>query len=139
ASRAWGGASDRLGAQLRTDLPPQALLIVSDEMRVRQIVDGLLENALRVTPPGGPLVLAATGTSDGVDIEVRDSGPGLTAEDSEIAFDRGALHARYRGDRPVGTGLGLSISQRLAGRLGGSIEVEPAPEGGALFRVHLPR
>ncbi|MFI5062165.1 MAG: sensor histidine kinase, partial [Actinomycetales bacterium] len=47
ASRAWGGASDRLGAQLRTDLPPQALLIVSDEMRVRQIVDGLLENALR--------------------------------------------------------------------------------------------
>ena len=139
ASRAWAGASERLGAQLRTDLPPQAVLIVSDEMRVRQIVDGLLENALRVTPPGGPLVLAATGTTDGVDIEVRDSGPGLTAEDSKIAFDRGALHARYRGDRPVGTGLGLSISQRLAGRLGGSIEVEPAPEGGALFRVHLPR
>ena len=70
--------------------------------------------------------------------QVRDGGPGLSADDAAVAFERGALHARYRDVRSVGTGLGLSIAHRLVGRLGGGIAVGPAQEGGAAFSVFLP-
>jgi two-component system sensor histidine kinase BaeS len=71
---------------------------------------------------------------------VRDGGPGLTPEDAEIAFERGTLHARYQGIRPVGTGLGLAIVHRLTRRLDGSVTARGhGPEGGACFTVRLPR
>jgi len=77
------------------------------------------------------------GTSD-VLLEVADTGPGLAAGDLDIAFERGALHARYRDARPVGTGLGLSIAARLVARLHGTITARAGDEGGAVFAVRLP-
>jgi two-component system sensor histidine kinase BaeS len=106
---------------------------------VRQVVDNLAENALRVTPAGAPIVLALRPGGDGqVDVEVRDGGPGLTDEDLPVAFDRSVLHDRYRGVRPVGTGLGLALVAGLADRLGGRAVAGHAPEGGARFTVTLP-
>lgn len=73
-------------------------------------------------------------------MQVRDGGPGLTEDDVRVAFDSGALHARYRDTRPVGSGLGLALAHRLTGRLGGTLRVEGhGPEGGACFTVALPR
>ncbi|MFF2052580.1 ATP-binding protein [Leifsonia sp. NPDC058194] len=138
AALAWAAACSRVGVELRTELPEQALPVVTDEMRLRQVVDGLVENALRVTPAGRPIVLSAGPGADGVVIAVRDGGPGIDDADSAVAFDRGALHDRYRDVRPVGTGLGLSIARRLVGRLGGTIAVGRAGEGGAEFAVRLP-
>jgi two-component system sensor histidine kinase BaeS len=107
-------------------------------------VDGLCENALRIVPPGAPLVLAArldqaggTGGTGGI-VEVRDGGPGFTDDDLAVAFERGALYQRYRGVRKVGSGLGLALAARLVRRLGGTIEAGHAPEGGARFTVTLP-
>ena len=71
-------------------------------------------------------------------LEVRDGGPGLTADDLTVAFEPGELHARYRGIRKVGSGVGLALVARLAQRLGGRAEAGVAPEGGAAFRVLLP-
>lgn len=138
AVAAWSGAASRAGVVLRVEIPNDPLLVTTDEMRLRQVVDGLIENALRVTPEGAPVVVAARGGGDGIQVTVRDGGPGLSAADYAIAFERGALHARYRDVRSVGTGLGLSIANRLVARLGGSITVGPAPEGGAAFSVALP-
>ena len=107
-------------------------------MRLRQIIDNLAENALRVSPSGSVVVLAIRSVADGIEVEVRDSGPGLTDDDMAIAFDPGALYERYRGVRPVGTGLGLALVGRLAQGLGGSARVTTAPEGGACFTVFLP-
>ncbi|MFP3637329.1 ATP-binding protein, partial [Bacillus sp. SIMBA_033] len=78
--------------------------------RLRQIIDGLIGNALRITPPGQPLALRAWLEESGrvIGVEVHDSGPGLTAEDAAVAFERGALSRRYTGQRPTGSGLGLS-------------------------------
>ncbi|UAJ80752.1 HAMP domain-containing histidine kinase [Leifsonia sp. ZF2019] len=140
---AWAAACARVGVALRAELPADELPIVTDEMRLRQIVDGLVENALRVTPAGAPIVIAARTTDDGADpggvqLEVRDGGPGLDEADGAVAFERGELRDRYRDLRPVGTGLGLSIARRLVGRLGGAISVRRAPEGGAAFVVGLP-
>jgi two-component system sensor histidine kinase BaeS len=115
-------------------------MVDTDPGRVRQIVDGLLENALRLTPAGRDIRLTLQPTADGgAQIEVADGGPGLTADDRAVAFQRAALYTRYRGVRPVGTGLGLALVHALATRLDGTASVVEAPGGGALFAIRLPR
>jgi two-component system OmpR family sensor kinase len=137
ASRdAWLGRAAGLGVQLVVET--QDVPFRSDPRRVRQIVDGLVENALRVSPEGSGIRMAGLADAAGITIEVKDGGPGLTAEDAADAFERGVLRERYRDSRQVGTGLGLSIAARLVGRLGGSIRAGTAISGGAVFTVTLP-
>ncbi|MBB6406019.1 sensor histidine kinase KdpD [Arthrobacter sp. AZCC_0090] len=136
--QAWQAVCVQSGIVGRLELPAGALPIRSDGQRLRQVVDGLLENALRVTPEDSPVVLAAYPSGGGLTVEVRDGGPGLTEADAAVAFERGALFARYSGERPVGSGLGLSIAARIVQRLGGRISVRTAAEGGAAFVVELP-
>jgi two-component system OmpR family sensor kinase len=137
ASRdAWLGRANGLGVQLFVET--QEVRLHSDPRRLRQIVDGLVENALRVTPEGSSIRLAGWADAAGASIEVRDGGPGLTAADAAQAFERGVLRERYRDSRPVGTGLGLSIAARLVTRLGGKIRAGTAVTGGAVFTVTLP-
>jgi signal transduction histidine kinase len=110
-----------------------------DPRRLRQVLDGLAENALRVVPAGAPLVFATGGDGGGAWVQVRDGGPGLAPEDYPVVFERGALHDRYRGRRPVGSGgVGLALVHGLVTRMGGTIHATPAPEGGACFTVVFP-
>jgi signal transduction histidine kinase len=119
--------------------------VAVDAQRLRQVLDGLLDNAVRVTPPGRPVVLslrAPDGLGEagaGAVLEVRDGGPGFAADDFAVAFERGVLHGRYSGRRPGGSGIGLALIHGLVTRMGGSIEVGPAPEGGARFVIRLAR
>ncbi|MBV9822239.1 MAG: HAMP domain-containing histidine kinase [Actinobacteria bacterium] len=142
AGRVWSARCAAVGVRfgLETAGP---VPVRTDPVRLRQVLDGLLENALRVTPAGAPIVLA-TRLEPGPDgrplavAEVRDGGPGLSEDDFAVAFQRSALYERYRGVRQVGTGLGLAIVAGLTGRLGGMVEAGRAPEGGARFTVRLP-
>jgi two-component system, OmpR family, sensor kinase len=143
AAAAWSGRSAAEGIDLRLERPIEPLPVRTDPGRLRQVLDGLLENALRVTPSGAPIVLAARAerAADGQLLavtEVRDGGPGLADADLAVAFDRSALYDRYRGVRQVGTGLGLAIVHALVSRLGGTIEAGHAQEGGARFTVRMP-
>ncbi|MFF2772990.1 sensor histidine kinase, partial [Streptomyces bacillaris] len=129
--RAWSGAAGGADVALRADLQDEPIPVHTDEMRLRQVLDGLVENALRVAPAGTEIVITGGITPHRVvELAVRDRGPGLSEEDTAVAFDRGALHARYRGARPVGTGLGLSIARALILRLGGWINAfrRPRPD-----------
>jgi len=134
---AWQARSDLLGVAVavRTNapLPP----VTSDSRRLRQIIDGLVENALRVAPEASTVDLIALTQPGVMVVQVKDAGPGLSADDRAVAFERGSLRERYRDIRPVGTGLGLSIASRLTGRLGGSIAVSSAADG-TVFTVTLP-
>jgi two-component system sensor histidine kinase BaeS len=112
--------------------------VTTDSRRLRQVIDGLVENAMRVTPSGATIEIASRREGSATVIEVLDGGPGLTDDDLTVAFERGVLRARYRDIRPVGTGLGLSIAARLVARLGGSIRASNRPGGGAAFSVRLP-
>src|SRR5664279_5046859 len=100
---------------IRDSVPRGGVVVTTDSRRVRQVLDGLAENALRVLPPGQPVVLhvgwvtAADGSS--AVLQVRDGGPGLAPEDYPVAFEPGVLHERYRGLRPGGAGLGLALVQ----------------------------
>ncbi|MFC4106638.1 sensor histidine kinase [Micromonospora zhanjiangensis] len=139
AANAWSARCATVGVVLRTEIPAEPVPAYTDAGRIRQVVDGLLENALRVVPPGAPVVLAVRpAPGAGGVIEVRDGGPGFTEDDLAVAFERGALHQRYQGVRKVGSGLGLALAAGLVRRLGGGITADHAPEGGARFSVRLP-
>jgi signal transduction histidine kinase len=107
---------------------------VGDADRILQIVSNLVENALRLTPPGGAVTVRAEGTA----IVVEDSGPGLAPEDIERAFERFYLYSRYGHERRVGTGLGLAIVDELARKLGGSVTVRSVPGEKTAFTLRLP-
>ncbi|MDO9485455.1 MAG: HAMP domain-containing sensor histidine kinase [Actinomycetota bacterium] len=138
AAEVWGSRCEREEVGFASEIPEQSALVITDPMRLRQIIDNLAENALRVSPAGSIVVLAMRSVAEGIEVEVRDSGPGLTEDDMSIAFEPGALYERYRGVRPVGTGLGLALVGRLAQGLGGAARVTTAPEGGACFTVFIP-
>jgi two-component system sensor histidine kinase BaeS len=137
AAEVWQPRCAREGVPLGVE-SAGAPVVVTDAGRVRQIIDGLAENALRVVPAGTPLVFAVGSDDAGGWVEVRDGGPGLTEDDCAVAFERSALTDRYRGIRRVGTGVGLALVGALAARLGGRAVAGRAPEGGARFTVWLP-
>lgn len=123
------------GPGITVSAQPAPAVVRADPDRLRQVLDALLDNALRVTPRGATVVLASRAGA----IEVRDSGPGLAPEDLAVAFDPGVLHERYRGSRPSGgQGLGLAIAAGLVRRMGGTIAAGAAAEGGAVFTITLP-
>ncbi len=142
AGEVWRARCEAVGVVGLTDLPRHPVLCVTDPTRVRQIVDGLAENALRVTPAGRPVLLGLYETPgsapDTAVLQVRDGGPGLAPEDLPVAFERSVLYQRYRGVRQVGTGVGLALVHGLTTRLGGTADAGRAPEGGACFTVRLP-
>jgi two-component system sensor histidine kinase BaeS len=136
-ARSWAQRFERAGLTLSVEAP-DGLALRSDPGRIRQVLDVLTDNALRAGSPGDRVVWAAVASPGGVRLEVRDSGPGLTDADAADAFEPGVLHDRYAGQRPGGQGLGLAIAHGLVTRMGGSIRLERAPEGGAAFVVELP-
>ena len=133
----WGYRCQEQQVNLECEIQVRDAFI-GDPIRLRQIVDNLAENALRLSPSHSTLAIRIEQLANSLVIEVRDSGPGLSAEDQLVAFEPGALYERYRGVRPVGTGIGLALVGRLASGMGGSASVGLAPEGGARFTVEIP-
>jgi signal transduction histidine kinase len=120
-----------LGVTLKIHAPEPAPAR-GDGGRLLQVASNLVENALRVTPRDGEVrVTARTGI-----LEVVDTGPGLSAEDLEHAFERFYLHRKYSGPE-VGSGLGLAIVKDLVQAMGGSVDVVSAPGTGSTFRMRL--
>jgi two-component system sensor histidine kinase BaeS len=122
-----------LGVQIhledRSPAPAKA-----DPDRLLQALSNLVENALRCTPPGGRVTLAASAGK----LTVTDTGPGIAREELPRAFERFFLYRRHNGDRVVGTGLGLAIVRELAQAMGGDVEVRSPPGAGAAFTIQLP-
>ena len=141
-ARVWQVRCAAKGVPLVVDVPAGGVVVTTDSRRVRQVLDGLAENALRVLQPGQSLVLqvgweSAAGDGSAV-LQVRDGGPGLAPEDYPVAFEPGVLHERYRGLRPGGAGLGLALVHSLVRRLGGLVVASGAPEGGLAMTIRLP-
>ncbi len=140
AAAAWGGRAARAGVRFVDEADRTPRRVHTDPVRVRQIIDNLMENALRLTSAGQPVALriGQGPTPEQFLVEVRDGGPGLREDDLAVAFEPGELYARYRGVRKVGSGVGLALVARMAQRLGGTARAGSAPEGGAAFLVVLP-
>jgi PAS domain S-box-containing protein len=109
-----------------------------DAPKVERIVDNLLANAVRHTPPGTGVSIRVETGDGGVLIAVDDSGPGVAQEDREQIFE--IFNRGGEGDdRVPGTGIGLSLVAQFTALHGGRAWVEPSPSGGASFRVLLPQ
>ena len=112
-------------------------LIVMNRTELQQVLVNLIVNAIHAMPDGGRLTLhtcdASNENRNGVRIDVRDTGVGITAEVLEKIFD-----PFYTTKRRQGTGLGLSISHTLISRQGGTISVDSKPGVGTTFSVWLP-
>jgi signal transduction histidine kinase len=128
----------REGVRLEVQVPDE-LVASGDPARTGQILAALFDNALRFTPSGGSVEVAARGQDGGVEASVRDTGPGISPEHLSRIFERfyRAEAARGRADGG-GTGIGLAIALGLARAQDGDLEAANAKDGGAVFRLKLP-
>jgi two-component system, OmpR family, sensor kinase len=119
-----------------------ALVVLGDGQRLRQVVANLVDNALTHTPAGSPVEVRVGGAvldgAPGAAVEVVDHGPGLTPEQAERVFERFYRADPARSHAAGGTGLGLSIVAALVAAHGGTVQVDSVPGRGARFRVVLP-
>ncbi|MFZ4409721.1 MAG: ATP-binding protein [Paracraurococcus sp.] len=128
AAEIYEATAEARGQRLETDLPA-ALPLVGDRDLLLQAVANLLDNAIKFTPAGGTVQLAAAVTPAGVQVMVADDGPGLSAEDQAHAGDR-----FFRADKAratPGSGLGLSLVRAVAHLHGGDIALQDAVPGRA--------
>ncbi|MGZ6339997.1 MAG: sensor histidine kinase, partial [Candidatus Limnocylindrales bacterium] len=121
---------------LTTETDPSVGLIEADERKVKQILFNLLSNAVKFTPGGGRVTLAATADDGQVEISVRDTGVGITAEDQVRIFEE--FTQVGPGATQEGTGLGLALTRRLVELHHGRLSVASEPGAGSTFTVRLP-
>ena len=110
-----------------------------DPARTGQILAALLDNAFQFTPSGGHIDIIGSSIDHRVEAIVRDSGPGIAPEHLHHIFDRFYRAEAARTREGGGTGLGLAIARDLARAQGGELAAENAVDGGAIFRLRLPR
>ena len=113
--------------------------LVTDPDRLRQILENLLENAVKYTAPGGHVaVCARPGPQGSVVFGVKDDGPGIPAEHLPRIFERFYRVDKARSREMGGTGLGLSIVKHLAEGMGATVAVESETGKGTRFTVTVP-
>ena len=109
-----------------------------DSVRIEQILNNLLSNALRHTPRGGVVSLALISKDGFAELCVKDSGPGIPPESLPRLFERFYRADPSRSRERGGTGLGLAIARQLALLHNGDLTAANRPEGGAAFTLKLP-
>ncbi|WP_218974319.1 cell wall metabolism sensor histidine kinase WalK [Streptomyces sp. NP160] len=115
------------------------LVVRCDAVRVGQVLTNLLDNARRAVEGAGSVVVFVGVDDADAGVEVRDSGPGIPADQRERVFERLVRLDAGRDRRSGGAGLGLSIARAIARAHGGDlVAADPGPRGGALLRLTLP-
>jgi two-component system phosphate regulon sensor histidine kinase PhoR len=110
----------------------------ADETALDQILDNLVDNAIKYTPEGGAITLKACANAKEAHIEIQDTGLGIAEKDLPRIFERFFRADRARDRQDEGTGLGLSIVKHLAAAQHGRIEVSSSLGRGSQFTVTLP-
>jgi signal transduction histidine kinase len=108
--------------------------LLTDPLRLEQILVNLVSNAIRHSPAGGTVVIRVEDARDGTAFEVRDQGPGIPPDQQDKIFEP---FERFDPSSGTGSGLGLALSRRLAEILGGRLSVD-CPPGATVFRLVLP-
>ena len=114
-------------------------MVLADEEAIRQIVDNLVDNAIKYTTEGGSVSITCHSDQNSASIEVADTGIGIPRADLPRIFERFYRVDKARSRELGGTGLGLSIVKHLTQSIGGQIDVTSRLGSGSTFTVHLPR
>ena len=123
------------GVELKFDWQAGVVQVQADSVRLRHVFTNLLDNALRFTPAGGRVTVAARTDAQGLRFSVADSGPGVEPEHLARLFDK---FFRAPGQAATGAGLGLAIAKEIVEAHGGAMQARSEPGRGAEFSFHLP-
>jgi signal transduction histidine kinase len=123
----------RVTAQVNGTLPR----VRGDRIRLRQVVQNLVDNAVKYSPTGAEVRVTAETDDAHVRVAVEDTGPGIPLGDQKLIFDKFGRATVDGGTKP-GTGLGLFIARSIAEAHGGSLDVDSAPAQGSVFTLELP-
>jgi len=127
------------GVKLTISIPDDLAAALGDRQRIQQVLLNLLSNAIRHTPTGGEILIAAQVQEDSmIRASVCDSGPGIARGDESRIFERFYRGAQAQAEG-TGTGLGLSVAKAIVEAHGGGIWAENRPPGGACFHFSLPQ
>lgn len=141
AAEAAGESFTAKGVRLQADSAACTATAIVDSQRIGQVLGNLLSNALRHTPVGGEVTIAAwTVDANTLSIDVSDTGEGLTEEQLEHIFERFYRSDTARDRDHGGSGVGLTISRALVDAHGGTLTAHSAGPGqGSVFTITLPR
>ena len=136
AARLGGGGQDRdISVVLEV---PETLRVAVAPAAVSLVISNVLDNAIKFSPPGGKVTIAAFVEDGAAVVAVSDTGPGVPEEELPRLFERFYRGSSARATDTPGVGLGLAICRLVVESQGGSITLEPAPGGGASIRIRLP-
>jgi signal transduction histidine kinase len=124
--------------KIELEVAPDMPVLTIDPGRMTQVLTNILDNALRHTPEGGLITLSARKVQDGVEISIRDSGPGIEGEDANRIFQRFYRTDVSRRREDGGSGLGLAIARSIVLAHNGQIWAEGAPGQGLRVTSKLP-
>ncbi len=127
------------GVALESVVPADPVELRFDRERIVQLLTNLIGNALKFTPRAGSVSIHLTDSSDGASIEVRDTGPGIVADELPRIFERFFRGTNTGQARASGSGLGLAIVRSIVDMHAGEIDVESVTGQGTAFRITLPR
>ncbi|MFN3401726.1 MAG: sensor histidine kinase, partial [Ferrovibrio sp.] len=127
----------RAGVKFVLDQPSEAM-VLGDRLGLVRMVGNIVENALRFTPGGGRITLAAFAARDGVVIEITDTGIGMNEERLASLSQPFALGDATFTREGVGPGLGISISRAIAELSGGHLAIDSSPTLGTTVAISLP-
>jgi signal transduction histidine kinase len=113
-------------------------VLSADRARLAQVLDNLLSNALKFTPPGGEVEIRIAASEDTASLEMSDTGMGISAEDQTHLFSSFFRSSSANAAAVPGTGLGLAISKGIVEAHGGEISVQSREGHGSTFRIVLP-
>jgi signal transduction histidine kinase len=108
----------------------------ADPQRLRQVLQNLVDNAVKFSPASGEVRIAARTDNGSLRVDVEDQGPGVAPEDRRLIFEK--FGRSGSGEGKPGTGLGLFIARSIAEAHGGTIEVAARGASGATFTLSLP-
>ena len=121
------------------EYPQEGIKVRCDEVRLRQVFINVLSNAVKFTPAGGEIeIAAALEDSGGLCVAIRDTGIGMTGAEIDAAFEKFRQIDNSLTKRFEGTGLGLPLAKQLAELHGGTVEVSSEPGIGTEVRIRLP-
>lgn len=127
------------GVSLTAEIVPSLPPVQADPDRLTQVIVNLLSNAVKFVPEGiGRVTVSVRCESGCIRVAVADNGPGLTAEECDVIFEKFRQGGNTLTDKPQGTGLGLPISRQIVAYFGGKLWVESAPRAGATFIFTVP-
>ncbi|MEO1695756.1 MAG: ATP-binding protein [Planctomycetota bacterium] len=123
--------------RLVVEAPAGALRVLGDREALTQVIDNLIDNALKYTPDTGAVHVRVQQSEGSTLLEVADDGVGIPQEDQARIFERFYRVDKARSRAVGGTGLGLSIVKHLVGAMQGTIELQSEPGEGSAFRIVL--